>query len=149
MSCPRAQGCASRPNRPSPSRCLCRKNLNCVAVVARGRQRDNGGVRGGPQVRSYIIAVPGGWPLDGFDAGHGINLRHTVSIAQKGALDFTPGSYFKGTKITNTLVGTSYATRRPLEPGDVQQRCSFPNRDVVQTKGAAVDIVYDPAQWQK
>ena len=121
---------------------------NRVAVVARGRQRDNGSVRGGPQVRSYIIAVPGGWPRDGFDGGHGINLRHTVSIAQKGALDFTTGSYFKGTEVTNTWVGTSYATRRPLRPSDVQQRCSFPNDDVVQTRGSTVDIVYDPAQWR-
>ncbi len=120
---------------------------NRVAVIARGRQRDNGGVRGRQQTRTYIIAVPGGWPRDGFDNGHGINLRHTVSIAQKDAPNFSTGSYFKGTTVSNVMVGSSYATRRPLRNSDVTQRCAYPNGGVVQTKGPTTDIIYDPGQW--
>jgi len=122
---------------------------NRVAVIARGRQRDNDGVRGEYQTRSYILEVPGGWPRDGFDGGRGINLRHTVSLAQVGAMDVTTGSYFKETRITNTFVGSSYATRRPLRTDDILKICAFPNAKVVQARGAAVDIVYDPEQWPR
>lgn len=122
---------------------------NRVAVIARGRGRDNGLVRGKVQVRRYVFEVPGGWPRDGFADGRGLNLRYTVSLAQVGGMDVTTGSHFWGTRVKNVYMGSSYATRRPLRPSDVQKVCASPNGDVVKLRRGKVVISYDPGTWTR
>lgn len=117
---------------------------NRVVVIARGRGRAGGSAGGGPQVRRYAFEVPGGWPRSGVSGGRGLNLRYTVSLAQVGGMDVTTGSYFSGTRVKNVRVGSSYATRRPLKPSDVQKVCAYPNRDVVRVQGGKVTIDYRP-----
>ena len=99
------------------------------------------------QVRRYVFEVPGGWPRSGFSGGRGLNLRYTVSLAQVGGMDVTTGSYFSGTRVKNVYVGSSYRTRRPLRPDDVQKVCTFPNSEVVALRDQKVVISYDPETW--
>lgn len=117
---------------------------NRVTVIARGRQRTNNGVRGKEQVRRYIFEVPGGWPRSVRANGRGINLRYTVSLAQVGRVDLTTGSYFRGTRISNVYVGSSYATRRPLRRSDIASLCRSPNDQVVQMQNGVISINYAP-----
>lgn len=119
---------------------------NRVVVTARGRGRAGGSAGGKLQVRRYVFEVPGGWPRSGFSGGRGLNLRYTVSLAQVGGMDVTTGSYFSGTRVKNVYLGSSYKTRRPLKPSDVQKVYRFPNRDVVKLLDEVV-ISYDPKTW--
>ena len=116
---------------------------NRVAVIARGRQRDSDGVRGKAQVQRYVFEVPSGWPRSGRANGRGINLRYTASLAQVGKVDLSTGSYFKGTRITNVYVGSSYATKRPLRQSDIASRCRSPDNEIVM-QGGAISIDYRP-----
>ena len=117
---------------------------NRVAIIARGRQRDSDGVRGKAQVQRYVFEVPGGWPQSGRANGRGINLRYTASLAQVGKVDLSTGSYFKGTRVTNVYVGSSYATKRPLRQSDMASRCRSPNNQTVQLQNGAINIDYAP-----
>ncbi len=117
---------------------------NRVAVIARGRQRDRDGVRGKAQVQRYVFEVPSGWPRSGRADGRGINLRYTASLAQVGKVDLSTGSYFKGTRITNVYVGSSYATKRPLRQSDMASLCSSPNDQVAKLQDGAISIDYRP-----
>ena len=118
-----------------------------VVVVARGRGRAGGSAAGKMQVRRYVFEVPGGWPRSGFSGGRGLNLRYTVSLAQVGGMDVTTGSYFSGTRVKNVYVGSSYRTRRPLRPSDVQRVCAYPNKRVVKVRDGRVTISYDPNSY--
>lgn len=117
---------------------------NLIAVVAKGQRDIRGG--GGPWDRTFVLDVAsGGWPRDGYDAGNGINLKQTVSLAQAGTQTFTTGSYFRGTTITNTQVGASYASRRPLRSDDIAKVCEYPAipADVINTSSSgAINIEY-------
>ena len=120
-----------------------------VVVIARGRGRAGGSAGGKMQVRRYVFEVPGGWPRSGFSVGRGLNLRYTVSLAQVGGMDVTTGSYFSGTRVKNVYVGSSYRTRRPLRPDDVQRVCAYPNQRVVKVRDGRVTISYDPKTWSR
>ena len=122
---------------------------NRVAVIARGRQRDKNGVRGHEQVQRYVFEVPSGWPRSGKANGRGINLRYTASLAQVGKVDLATGSYFKGTRVTNVYVGSSYATRRPLKQSDMASRCSSPDNQVAKLQDGAISIDYTPKPESK
>lgn len=117
---------------------------NRIVIIARGRQRTNDGIRGKEQVRRHIFEVPGGWPRSGKANGRGINLRYTVSLAQVGRLNTATGSYFRGTRISNVYVGSSYATRRPLKQSDIASSCRSPNDQIVRLRNGVISINYAP-----
>ena len=123
-------------------------NDNVVAVIARGRDVSDGTM----QTKTFVMDIARkGWYRDGMNYESaeyirrtaGINLRHTVSLAQI-TMNLNDGSYFRGTTIEDTLVGSSYATRRAQTSTDVARICEWPGSpaDVVQVVNGAVNIQY-------
>jgi hypothetical protein len=123
-------------------------NDNVVAVTARGRNVRTGNT----QTKTFVMDIARkGWYRDGTNYESapeiwrtaGINLRHTVSLAQK-TMNLNDGSYFRGTTIENTLVGSSYATRRTQTSSDVARICEWPGSpaNTVEVVNGAVNIQY-------